>query len=244
MNVRECRHSRTFNNTKHHANCNCPMSTSCQCLQVSSKHMCILANTNAQHRRLTVAPTNVSHLRNLTCIIFWNAALDRTAYLTEARQPRLTHQTNQFGAYSFLLHSKQFTVTACRPDSKTKSLHSPVFSGVLPHALSVLWETQHREIKPLYSSDRKGSAKSGVLMFHREKHCIEYVWKCWEGRRVKYSCWESEQERVYVWNVEESRRMVCTEDLWHLQTLALFQIIVSCLRRQHFKEDLLCKNHF
>lgn len=101
-----------------------------------------------------------------------------------------THQTNQFSAFSLLLHSKQFTVTACRPDSKTKSPHSPVFSGVLPHALSVLWETQHREIKPLYSSDRKGSAKSGVLMFHAEKYCIKSSWKCWGGWSVKYSCWE------------------------------------------------------
>lgn len=50
-----------------------------------------------------------------------------------------------------------------------------------------------------------------------------------------------ERERVYVWNMEESRRMVCIEDLWHLQTLALFQIIVSCLRRQHFKTS--CTQH-
>lgn len=158
--------------------------------------MCVLAISNTQHWQHTVAPTNVSHLRNSMCIIFWNTTFKRTAYLPSnggSVTPQKTHntqQTNQFRAFSFLLHSKQFTVTACRPDSKTKSPHSPVFSGVLPHALSVLWETQHREIKPLYSSDRKGSAKSGVLMFHTEKYCITSSWKCWEGWSVKYSCWE------------------------------------------------------
>jgi len=82
------------------------------------------------------------------CIILWNATFKRTACQTEVVY---SPKTNQFRAYSFFLHSKQFTVTACRPDSKTKSPHSPVFSGVLPHALSVLGETQHGEIRALYS---------------------------------------------------------------------------------------------
>lgn len=94
-----------------------------------------LKHSNTQHwQHATILPTNASHRRNSTRIIFWNAvqhAVSTRWNSTYPTYPKHNNPNSSIWRIQNCLRSLPAGATA-----KQSRPHSPAFSGVLPQARS------------------------------------------------------------------------------------------------------------